>query len=500
MVRAMSRHVKRSLNPRVIAASVLAAVEARPEAFAGDLLADAFSRAPGLDARDRALATELVQGVLRWQGLLDGSVGRFVTPPGKHLEHVATLWLRLGAYQAAFLRMPREIAVSATIDAAREAGLARLGGLLNAVLRRFVAAHGEALDRAQAEADPDRELAARAAALAAPLLPGDAGPVETVEARAGLPRWIAEALVEAFGEDAAAEATALRRRGAVTLRPTLHRGGAGALVEALRAEGLAAEATPEGLVALPEGGDPFRTEAWKQGLLVAQDVSSHAVAVETMRAFARAHPGRTPRVLDLCAGRGIKTTALADLGAEVVAVDVSARKLDSLRRLAERLGVEGRLVATLATDATGDDPRVSALGPFDVVLVDAPCSGLGTLRRHPEVAWRREAADVMALRAIQQGLFARARALVKPGGLVSYAVCTFVRAEGELPVDSMLRPLACVDDRPSRGGDAFMWRLYQDLRDDPSQAPAPPPPPVHRDGGDGDPDRVPVEPDPAPGR
>jgi|GEM_PF-510468 len=473
MVRVMAPSVKRSLNPRVLAAHILQSVDARPDAFAGDLLAEAFASAPDMDPRDRALATELVQGVLRWQGVLDARVREFITPAGKRLEYVAETWLRLGAYQVAFLgRMPREIAVSATIDAAREAGLARLGGLLNAILRRFSDAIGPGLDAACAAAGPDLEADVeqnlRAEVVARGTVAEDADLVSLVAARAGLPRWIVGELVAAFLDEALDEALALRRRGGVTLRPTVGRGGLDALLGALERAGLEGTVTQDGLVALKQG-DPFRTEAWFEGLCVAQDVASYLVIKRTLAAWIAANPNAgAPRVLDMCAGRGIKATGFADLGAEVVAADVSAKKLDGLMRLARRLGVEDRIIATIAADGTRPDERLRAAGPYDIVLVDAPCSGLGTISRHPEIVWRRTPEDVGSLHVIQQRLFEQASALVKPGGFVAYAVCTFVRVEGELSVPSHLECVERVDERPTRGGDAFMMRLFRDIREEKS--------------------------------
>jgi 16S rRNA (cytosine967-C5)-methyltransferase len=443
----MKRHVKTSEDPRALAFFALQTIGAHAEAFAGDVLAEAFGRAAGLDARDRALATELVQGVLRWQGLFDARLEPLVKQGLEGLETGAVLWLRLGACQVALLdRMPREIAVSATIDAARGAGWGRVSGLLNAVLRRLAAELPPRLEGGEG----DDELAL-AEALARPAPGGTESAAAEVARRAGLPAWIAEHAVAAWGESALREALAMRRRPTLTLRPTLGRGGAEALLADLAAGGLPAELRPDGLVALRHG-DPFRTEAWRAGRFVAQDPASVAILGRLMSSVGS--DWRKLRILDLCAGRGIKATGLADLGATVVAVDVSERKLGSLVKLAERLGVRDRIAATVATDATADDPRVAALGPFDAVLVDAPCSGLGTLRRHPEIAWRRQPGDIPQLAGLQARLLARAAALVRPGGVVVQAVCSFVPAEG-LAEAPGLTPVAHATARPSADSDAF---------------------------------------------
>jgi 16S rRNA (cytosine967-C5)-methyltransferase len=457
----MRRHVKTSEDPRVLAFFALQTLSAHAEAFAGDVLSEAFSRVPTMDARDRALATELVQGVLRWQGLLDPRLAPLVRQGLHDLETGALLWLRLGACQLALLdRMPREIAVSATLDAARLSGWQRVTGLLNAVLRRFAS---DLPPRPDGDA-PALDAPGLARALALPPTP-DAPPDLAAEVArlAGLPLWIARHATEAWGSAAVDEALALRHRPTLTLRPTLGRAPAGsdaadALCAELTAAGLPATRTAEGLVTVSHG-DPFRTEAWRDGRFVAQDPASHAVLAHTFRAACAAAHGPAPRVLELCAGRGIKATGLADLGATVVAADVAPRKLESLLKLADRLGVRERIAATVATDGTLDDPRLAAAGPFDAVLVDAPCSGLGTLRRHPEIAWRRQPSDIPNLAALQTRLLTRARDLVRPGGSVVFAVCSFAPAEGAQDVEGLTRQTE-LTVRPSEGGDAFQLTVF----------------------------------------
>lgn len=406
-------------------------MEADAATRASELLAGALGRVK--DGRDRGLATELVYGVLRWQRRLDHELDRWLVRGLAGVEPMARQLLRVGAYQVRMLdRIPHEIAVSATQDAARAAGLARLTGLLNAVLRK-VAASPEAL----------------------PVGHGD----EAIGVRASLPDWIVGVLREAFGERVEGEALALRERAPVTLRPTLTRGGAAAAMAALELEGFVGRPAAHGLIAL-EGGDPFQTRAFASGLFVAQDPAGSVVVDEVAAACGGTLEGR--RVLDLCAGRGVKATALADRGARVVAVDVSRRKLDELERVARRLGVEGLIERTVALDAASEEatPALAALGEFDAVLVDAPCTGLGTLRRHPEIAWRRLPADAAALAALQQRLTTAGAARVAVGGGLVYAVCTFVRAEGEVSLPSPHERVSTNDLAPSSGLDAFQVRRF----------------------------------------
>lgn len=406
-------------------------MEADAATRASELLAGALARVE--DGRDRALATELVYGVLRWQRRLDASLTRWMPRGLGAVEPMARQLLRVGAYQLRMLdRIPHEIAVSATQDAARAAGLGRLTGLLNAVLRK-VAASPEALPEGQ----------------------GDGA----IGVRASLPDWIVAALREVHGERVEVEALALRERAQVTLRPTLGRGGAAAVMAALELEGLVAKPAAHGLVAL-EGGDPFQTRAAAAGLFVAQDPAGMVVIDEVAAACGGSLEGR--RVLDLCAGRGVKTTALADRGARVVAVDVSRKKLDELERAARRLGVEGRIERTLALDASADDAvaALAGLGEFDAVMVDAPCTGLGTLRRHPEIAWRKRPEDALALASLQQRLATVGASRVAASGGLVYAVCTFVRAEGAVSLPSPFERVSAIELAPSTGLDAFQVRRF----------------------------------------
>jgi 16S rRNA (cytosine967-C5)-methyltransferase len=339
------------------------------------------------------------------------------------LEPAARELLRLGVYQLRFLdRIPREIAVSATQDSARMLGLGRLTGLLNAVLRK-VASTPEALPEGADDA--------------------------AIGVRASLPDWIVAELRRAYGDAACErEALALRERARVVVRPNAVKGGREALRLALAAEGIATNDGVAGSLVL-ERGDPFQTAAWRDGLFVAQDPAS----IEAQLLV----PAAGMRVLDVCAGRGIKATALAERGARVVAIDTSERKLEELRALAGRLGVAAGIERAEARDGCGD---LSDLGLFDAVLVDAPCTGVGTLRRHPEIAWHRTADDVRALTALQAGLVASAARQVRVGGSLVYAVCSFLRAEGAIALPSDFDPVESLDVAPSSGLDAFQARRF----------------------------------------
>ncbi|MCA9515606.1 MAG: methyltransferase domain-containing protein [Myxococcales bacterium] len=412
---------------RAIAATALVRVEAEAASRSPEVLSDALvdaARRHALDPRERGLATELFYGVLRFRQRLDRVLAPRVRQRLDALEPVALALLRIGAYQILLLdRIPPPIAVSATQDAARELGAGRLTGLLNGVLRR-VAEDGEGLP------DGDDDAA--------------------VGARAALPAWIIGELRRAYGAATPAEAMALRERATTTVRPARAFGGPDAVAKALAEEGFDATPGAWGTLVVTGPGDPFATRAFAEGAFVPQDPASAAV-VASMGDVSGL------RVLDLCAGRGVKATDLAERGAAVTAVDVSPAKLGELERLAARLGVLDR-VTTLPADGTAVEPPGA---PFERVLVDAPCTGLGTLRRHPEIAWRRRPQDLTALTALQARLVAHAATLVAPGGELVYAVCSFARAEGDVEppagfvaVDGLVIP-------PSAGMDAFQVRRFR---------------------------------------
>lgn len=395
-------------------------------AYGSLALADALRRGDVADPRERALATELVYGVLRWRARLDAALSSHVKQGLTHLEPVAQELLRLGAYQILFLdRIPAPIAVSATQDAARTVGAARITGLLNGVLRRVVE-NGESLP----EGDDDRVLSLRYS----------------------LPVWIVSALRQTYGsEGLEAEVKALKGRAPTTVRPTVARGGAQAAREALEDAGFEVRDGGHGTLEISGPGDPFGIQAFYGGLYTPQDPASLAV-VEGMTLSS------ADRVLDLCAGRGVKTTAMADRGAQVVACDLSQGKLADAMKLAKRLGVSER-VTTEPIDATRPPEE---LGTFSHVLVDAPCTGLGTLRRHPEIAWRRQESDVQTLAQTQRAMLEAATVHVAPGGALTFAVCSFHPAEmPEVELDGFTLELSEPPDRPSEGGDLFQLKRWR---------------------------------------
>lgn len=355
-------------------------------AFAHVLL-PARLRGSGLDARDRAFVTHLVLGTVRMQRRLDALIGPRCHQPLDRLEPRVRAALRLGAFQLLDGVAPHA-AVAATVEAAPP----RARGLVNAVLRAVASAGPEALD------------------------PTDLG------ARWSYPDWIVDELVRSLPEpEVAAVLEVGNQPAAVTLRPNSRVTTTADLAAELTAAG--ARVAPATLV--PEAltvagiGDPAVLPAVADGRATPQDQASQAVV-------AALDPEPGARILDVAAAPGGKATGAAERapGGTVVAADVHAGRLRLVAAAAARLG----LPEVMPVLADGRRPPVRT-GSCDRVLVDAPCSGLGVLRRRAEARWRARPEAVPVLAALQRDLLGAAAAAVAPGGLLVYSVCTLTRAE-----------------------------------------------------------------------
>lgn len=405
-----SRRQAAPTQARLLAARVLERVE-RARAYADLTLQAALARSP-LGPRDRAFATELVYGTLRWRGRLDHLLGRVLDRELSALEPGVLTLLRLGAYQILFCDgVPPSAAVDQTVRSARALGAERATGLVNAVLRR---------------------LAQQAHALALPALADD--PLAHLEHALGVPGWIAKRWLEALGPaEAAALAEASNAAPPVTARANRARIARDALLARLRPrfpEARACAFAPDGIV-LGHGFAAASDPDFVGGLFTVQDEASQLV-VELL------DPAPGERVLDACAAPGTKTTAIAERvgpAGLVVALDRNARRLALVGRAARRLGLEN--VTALACDAA--QPLAGVPGaPFDRVLVDAPCSGLGALRRNPDARWRLAPEDPLRLAEPQAALLASASAVLRPGGTLVYSTCTLASEENDSVVESFL--------------------------------------------------------------
>jgi 16S rRNA (cytosine967-C5)-methyltransferase len=404
---------------RRAAVDVVLAVE-RHAAFA-NLLLPSILRERGLSGTDAGFATELTYGTLRWQGVLDAVIAAGARRDVAALDPPVRAVLRVGAYQLLHTRVPPHAAVSTSVDLAREVAGPRPAGFVNAVMRRV-----------SESAWPD---------WVATLAPkGD--PLGRLAFQTGHPRWIAEALLAALNDDLD-ELTALL----ATDRPVTHllarpgRIGTEALAAAAGAGASVGRFSPYAVVLA--GGDPGQIVAVQDGRARVQDEGSQLVALALSRA--RLTGERDERWLDICAGPGGKASLLAGLlppGARLVAGDAQLHRASLTTR-----GVAGTAAAVIVADATRPAWRG---GAFDRVLADVPCSGLGSLRRRPELRWRRQPADIEALRPLQRDLLRSAVDAVRPGGVVVYSTCSPHPAETAAVVTDVLERLDDVEVLDSR--------------------------------------------------
>lgn len=365
-----------------------------------NLVVPAALRRSGLDARDRRFAADLAYGTVRRLRSLDWALERSANRPVARITPVARNVLRLGAYQLLVAGVAPHAAVGETVALAGP----RERGFVNAVLRRLAA-------------EP-------------PAWPTGSGDAD-VAVRTGMSPWSVAELrrVLADPEEVEPAAEALAERGLLCLRTNRCATTPHDLAEALRGAGL--DPRPAGLhpdCLLVERGDPTSFPGWEEGWFAVQDQAS-AFVVSALEV------GPGDRVLDACAGPGGKTGHLACLaGPEGVAVaaDLHPRRAGLVRSGTARLGLHPWV---LAQDATAPAVR----GPFDRILVDAPCSGIGSARRRPELLWRPRRDDLSRLARLQVAIAAASAELLAPGGRLVYSVCTFPRAETDAACDAIVR-------------------------------------------------------------
>jgi 16S rRNA (cytosine967-C5)-methyltransferase len=414
------RQRRTPLDPaRRAAFDVLRAVSER-DAYA-NLALPALLRERGITGRDAAFATELAYGACRTRGLLDAVISSAAGRPTDRINPVLLDLLRLGTYQLLRMRVDAHAALDTTVDqAAIEFDSAR-AGFVNGVLRTI---------STRDEQSWTDELAP----------PADTDPIGHLAFVHAHPRWIAQSFADSLGADAGELGALLT---ADDGRPLVHlaaRPGvltAGDLAAAV--SGTVGRYSPYAVYL--SGGDPGQLDAVRDGNALVQDEGSQLVA----RALTLAPlDGDGGRWLDLCSGPGGKTALLAAIGAgqgaRVTAIEPNARRADFVEQNTRGLPVE-----VLRVD--GRDPGID--GGFDRVLVDAPCTGLGALRRRPEARWRRLPADVPALAKLQRELLASAIALTRPGGVVLYATCSPHLSETIGVVADALRrqPVTALDTR-----------------------------------------------------
>lgn len=447
-------------NPRQAAFDILFRID--KERSYADILIDRELSSGALQGPDRGLLTELVYGVLRRRGNLDHIINQFSKQHVEKLERTVLILLRLGLYQLFFLdRIPASAAVNETVKLAHTL-VPRAVGFINAVLR--------GADRGREEIRyPDR----------------DADPAGFISACYSNPLWITSDWIGQLGvEGAAALARAMLVTPPFTVRVNTLKTSREELCNRLADEGVAAASTHYSPFALQlSGATQFvALPSFREGLFTVQDESSQMAAI-----LLAPRPGE--RVLDLCAAPGGKTTHLAQLmddRGSILACDVAPRKLELIEETSARLGIT--IIQTLSLNAakslTAIDGKLSAdvqakeeqggqecagqisgrvsrgsngeAGAvirikgvrFDRILVDAPCSGLGVLRRNPEGKWWKSRQDLTELVPIQQAILRNAADRLAPGGTLLYSTCSTTREENEAVIDDFLsrRPDFMLED------------------------------------------------------
>jgi 16S rRNA (cytosine967-C5)-methyltransferase len=381
-----------------------------------------------LTEKDRRLATEICYGVLRHRSRLDRALAHFAHKGLKKLPPPVLLALRVAAYQLLFLdRVPAHAAVDDAVTEVRRIGGPKLGGFANGLLRKL-SREGE------------------------PKLP-EGDDMKSVGIRHSMPDWILTLIAESVGEGELASA-AEGMQGVAPLCVRVNRKRIRRDELALRlseAEGASTKEDPNYPWALMVSslGSPEHSQSFAEGLWTVQDPAAQLVG-----AMAEVSAGQ--RVLDACAGVGGKTTHLAESEdeLEIDAIDLSPRKIELLEAACKRLGLSN--VRTLVLDATREDKRIGS--DYDLVVLDAPCSGLGVLRRHPEQKWAEGRQESARLVELQAHLLDRLAGRVKVGGHLLYSVCTFTALEGPKQISAFLgRHPEFVVAPPAEGPETPPW-------------------------------------------
>jgi len=381
----------------------------------GDLPAlIAASRSRIADDRDRALAADIATGVQRWRAALDHLIVHFAKRAIDRLDPEVVEILRMGVYQLIQLtRVPASAVVDDAVDLARRAHKRSATGFVNAVLRATSRGRGS---------------------LPLPARPGDPetdrrGAIEYLSVTLSHPRWLVERWVKRYGFESTEQWLQFDNQPApLTLRANRLRTTPEELVTKLLANDVTvhrARYAPDGLIV--EGGHPLRSAMASDGSFLVQDEASQLVPL-----LSGATAGQW--ILDTCASPGGKATALAAMaapGGRIVACDVRDRRMALLQKTVAAAGAD--MVRLVRADLLRALPFSRR---FDCVIVDAPCSGLGTLRRDPDIRWRRQEADLASLASAQLTMLRNAAEAVRPGGRLVYATCSSEPEENEDVADA----------------------------------------------------------------
>jgi 16S rRNA (cytosine967-C5)-methyltransferase len=396
---------------RQLASEILLKVDTR-NAFS-DILLDHGYTSPSLSERDRALLTELVYGTLRWRGKIDAQLTRQLRRPLNDSDPFLRNLLRVTVYQVLFLdKIPDYAAVNEAVRLAKAHGGKKAAGFMNGVLRNVLREREQPSSR---QPQPD--------------------PIAALAIDYSHPEWLARRWIEEFGrEDAIALMAANNEKPSLVARVNVRKANREQVLELFRTHGIKAEATrwsPQGLC-IDGRMAVNRMPGFDQGLFQIQGEASQLVGYLVS-------PKAGEHILDACAAPGGKATHLAELmgdAGQVLAADKSPRGVRKIEESVKRLGLQSirMACADMTQPLTAPAPDL-----FDRILVDAPCSGLGTLRGHPEIKWRRTETDVARLSRLQSALLDRITDYLKPGGILVYSTCTLTGTENNEVVQYFLK-------------------------------------------------------------
>jgi 16S rRNA (cytosine967-C5)-methyltransferase len=400
-------------TPRDLALRVLNRLS-REAVLPDDTLDHLFRSDPSLDERDRAFVSHLVLGVLRWRFRLDWIIGKKADFPLKKIDPIVLNILRLALYQVFFMdRVPDSAAVDEAVKQAKRSQPKHVVSFVNGILRN-VCRHKDEI----------------------PFPDADKNPVSYLSRFYSYPEWLVRKWLHVWGgEFTEGLLAAGNRTPSLVVRTNILKLRRSDLLRELEAEGVRGRPTPfspQGILLDDFRGRVDQLSSFKRGLFQVQDEGAQITSL-----LLAPRSGET--VLDICAGFGGKTTHMAELmddRGKVIGLDMNVMRLLRLNENLIRLGI--RSVSSIRADASRDLSSVFQR-PFDRVMIDAPCSGLGVLSRHPDGKWNKSAKDIQRLSALQKSIVSRAVPAIRKGGSVLYVTCTLTKEENEEVVSQCLK-------------------------------------------------------------
>ncbi|MBF0551850.1 MAG: 16S rRNA (cytosine(967)-C(5))-methyltransferase RsmB [Deltaproteobacteria bacterium] len=400
------------MTSRQVALETLLRIERKQETLRSGLTW-AFHQHKVNDPREKALIGQLVFGVTRFRSRLDFIINCHSRITARKMDPVVRNALRLGAFQIRFLtRIPGFAAVNEVVEMVKVGQPAKVSGFVNAVLRDLIRSP-------QSEIIPDET----------------ADPVNYLAITTSNPNWLVAHFISELGQtEAAALLTANNLQAPITIRVNtrrIARNKLAAILSDLAEKVEPGQFLPDALHVYSPIQPLEETPMFRAGLFLIQDEASQLVGH-------LAAPDKGQMVLDICAGAGIKATYLAQHAGDeaiVVAVDIHRGRLAELRQNAKRLGAKS--IVAIAADAVA--PPFGVQVKFDRILLDAPCSGLGVIRRRPDVKWNKTASDLTRLPALQSRFLESVAPYLKPGGRLIYATCTLNQAENQQVIHEFVK-------------------------------------------------------------